>query len=510
MLLDSNLDYMIYKKHLVDILQYLNCITFSHIISLDENWHHENDSGALAAKIHKGVYRIIDLIAMSSWELIPSVLQFLLSLIPLWTSAVSTIPIILTTMGLFVFITYKGHNRVKLIRSDYAELEEHSGSLFIQGIQGHTDLSANNGLELFVSNFVSTQFNMNKLDTKEANILVYRYGILKLMIIFSSQILLLYVMFTELKRGRINEGIFFANMTIINKIFSSMDRIARIFNNVSKAEEGVSRVYQIHQTYTKMTEGRQTCTPQGDICFEGITFSYEDKPVLDDVSLYIPAGTTTALVGTSGSGKTTLTKLLQRRYDPQRGNIRIGGVDIRNFTFSNLRSIIPLVSQDICIFNNSIEYNITLGNETDPTTLEHISKMCCLYDFIKDKGGFDTQVGERGLKLSGGQKQRLSIARALLRVHNLIAEGLSPIVILDEPTSALDSQTESIIMDGVSKLHSMGATIIIVAHRLATIQDADQIAVFSQGKLVEIGNHTHLLRLNGFYSDLVNKQQLNS
>lgn len=239
---------------------------------------------------------------------------------------------------------------------------------------------------------------------------------------------------------------------------------------------------------------------KGDIRFEDVSFSYaSDAPVLDHISLHVESGKTLALVGPSGGGKTTICHIIPNFYQVQSGRVFIDHEDIQNFTLDSLRKNIGIVQQDIYLFNASILENIQYGR-LDATREEIIAaaKMANIHDYIMGlEHGYDTQIGERGSRLSGGQKQRLSIARVFLKNP--------PILILDEATSALDNATEILIQEALDKL-CQGRTTLVVAHRLSTIKNADQIAVIDEGKVMEQGTHEQLLEQKGIYSKLYESQ----
>ena len=248
---------------------------------------------------------------------------------------------------------------------------------------------------------------------------------------------------------------------------------------------------------------------EGDLVFDHVSFRYEtskyetNDEVLDDVSFHLEKGKTLALVGPSGGGKTTICHLIPRFYFIEKGHIYIDGVDIGDYTLNSLREKIGIVQQDVFLFGGTIKENILYGKPTasDEEVIEAVRRANIL-EFINSlPKGWDTEVGERGVRLSGGQKQRLSIARLFLKNP--------PILILDEATSALDNTTEMLIQKSLSEL-AKGRTCLIVAHRLSTIKNADEIAVISQGKIKEMGNHETLMKQNGIYADLYKLQFKNS
>ena len=245
-------------------------------------------------------------------------------------------------------------------------------------------------------------------------------------------------------------------------------------------------------------------TVQGDLIFDHVSFHYvENNEVLDDVSFHLEAGKTLALVGPSGGGKTTICHLIPRFYFLEHGHIYIDNIDISDYTLRSLREKIGIVQQDVFLFGGTIKDNILYGrpSATDEEVMEAARKANIL-DFINSlPNGWNTEIGERGVRLSGGQKQRLSIARLFLKNP--------PILILDEATSALDNTTEMLIQRSLQEL-AKGRTCLIVAHRLSTIKNANEIAVVSKGKIMEKGIHDELMKLNGIYSDLYRLQFKNS
>ena len=241
---------------------------------------------------------------------------------------------------------------------------------------------------------------------------------------------------------------------------------------------------------------------EGDVVFDGVTFAYktgDTDEVLKGVSFTAKQGKTLALVGSSGGGKTTICHLIPRFYKRDGGVISIGGVDINDVSSETLRAKIALVAQDVFLFAGSIKDNILYGNPnaTDEEVVQ-AAKRANIHEFILGlENGYDTEVGERGVKLSGGQKQRISIARAFLKDPSIL--------ILDEATSALDNMTEMQVQAALSEL-AKGRTTIVVAHRLSTVKNADEILVIENGKITECGNHESLVELGGLYAELYRYQ----
>ena len=240
---------------------------------------------------------------------------------------------------------------------------------------------------------------------------------------------------------------------------------------------------------------------KGDIVFENVSFAYDaERPILKNISLHVPAGKTVAIVGPSGAGKSTISRLLFRFYDVTGGRILIDGQNIADVKQESLRKAIGMVPQDTVLFNDTIRYNIRYGRPgaTD-AEVEAAAKMAQIHKFVLSlPKGYEALVGERGLKLSGGEKQRVSIARTILKGP--------PILVLDEATSALDSLTEQDIQEALRTV-SRNRTTVVIAHRLSTVIDADEIIVLEKGEIAERGTHKVLLRKKGLYSDMWNRQQ---
>jgi ATP-binding cassette, subfamily B, bacterial MsbA len=285
-------------------------------------------------------------------------------------------------------------------------------------------------------------------------------------------------------------------------IYPPLKNLNMLQNWFIQAQAASERVFELLATQSSVPEPaapKMLHADQADIVFEGVDFNYGEKPVLRNINLTVKAGRLVALVGSSGSGKTTLSNLLLRFYDPVRGTIKIGGVDVRDVRTRDLRNQIAVVTQETILFNDTVRRNIELGR-SGATNDEIVAaaKNAYAHDFIMEKpNGFDTVIGEKGATLSGGQRQRLAIARAVLKN--------APILVLDEATSALDTESERAVQAALDELMK-GRTTICIAHRLSTILHADMIVVLDRGRIVETGTHAELLRRGGVYQKLYELQ----
>jgi subfamily B ATP-binding cassette protein MsbA len=300
--------------------------------------------------------------------------------------------------------------------------------------------------------------------------------------------------------GQIAGSAFLTYFAIFSQVIPPFKQLSQAYPMIQRGAASMDRYEEILNADIKIIEKENPVPVTGfsrQVEYRNISFSYGRELVLDNVSFSIPKNKKIALVGASGSGKSTLADLLPRFYDVVAGSISIDDVNIKDFKVDELRSLMGIVTQEAILFNDTIANNIIFGQaNVDMKDVEEAARLANALEFIRSsENGFETVIGERGSKLSGGQRQRLAIARALLRNP--------PILILDEATSALDNESEKLVQQALDNLRQ-GRTTLVIAHRLTTIQDADEIIVLDKGKIVERGTHEHLLDSKGYYFRLYN------
>ncbi len=302
--------------------------------------------------------------------------------------------------------------------------------------------------------------------------------------------------------GEMTQGQLFSIVAAIMMMFTPVKRLTRVSNIIQKsvgAAEGVFTLLDEPRDIVDKPEAIEVPRARGEIVFDNVTFSYGDEAVLTDFSLHANPGEVIALVGPSGAGKSTVAGLMARFYDPQQGSVKIDGFDIRDISLESLKKNLAFVDQETFLFSGSVLDNIRYGKQdADAQSVADAAEQAYATDFInKLPQGYDTSIGDRGVRLSGGQRQRLCVARALLKD--------APVLILDEATSALDTESEAMVQKALGNLMK-NRTTLVIAHRLSTIMHADRIVVMDQGRVVQVGNHQELLAQGGLYRNLYDMQ----
>lgn len=363
---------------------------------------------------------------------------------------------------------------------------------YIQGMSVVRAFHGDKAAKQTLNNTIKETENQNfKLERKRIP-----YNVLEQVVLRVTSVLAILLSIWLFLQG--NMSLFNCLMMVVSAflVYSELESAGEMFFMLPMIDTSIDRVEEIDRA-PRMDEGGSVQVPKShDISFEHVDFSYGDRKIIDDVSFTIPEATTTAIVGPSGSGKTTLTSLMARFWDVNKGSVKLGGIDVKDYSLDSLMSNFSMVFQNVYLFNDSIENNIKFGKPAaSHEEVVAAAKAARCHDFIMAlPDGYDTVIGEGGATISGGERQRLSIARAMLKD--------APIVILDEATANVDPENEAELQAAIEALTG-GKTIIMIAHRLKTVRHANQILVVDHGRIVQHGTHDQLIQQKGIYADFI-------
>ena len=376
-------------------------------------------------------------------------------------------------------------------------------SLLYETIIGVRVVKAFNMEEAELKKFNEVNHTCYKLSMKSVKRMLLLGPVTELMGIIAG-VAVLVIKGQEVISGKISFGVMAVSLAALLSMVRPFKRISQVHAIIQQALAGSNRINEVLETPPSVKEADSPLILSGfkeRVVFENVSFNYGHTPILRNINLEIKRGQVLAIVGPSGAGKTTLLDLIPRFYDPVNGRVLIDGVDIKEFSFRSLRANIGIVTQETILFNDSIRSNIAYGMpQATQEQIEVAAKKAHIHDVIvRLKDGYNTFIGDRGVRLSGGERQRLAIARALLKD--------APILILDEATSQLDTESERLVQEAINLLIK-GRTVFVIAHRLSTVRNAARIVVMDQGKIVEEGAHEDLLAKNGLYKKLYQNQQI--
>ncbi len=478
---------------------------FQHLHNLSLRFHLARQTGGISRDLERGTRSISSLISYTLYSILPTLIEVFLVLGILFVRYdIIFVLITLASLTAYVVFTVKVSDWRINIRRAVNENDSAANSRAIDSLINYETVKYFNNEHWETQRYDAQLVQLEAASVRSQTTLAYlnlgQQGIIALGVT---------AMMWHAAAGVVDGSMTIGDLVLVNafliQLYIPMNFLGIVYREIRQALADIERMFALLGSEREIVDraDAQTLSAHSPVTVEfcAVDFAYDSKrTILHGISFQIPAGKNVAVVGASGSGKSTLARLLYRFYDVQGGSVRINGEDIRNLTQDSLRAAIGIVPQDTVLFNESILYNIRYGRpEASDTEVYQAAQAAHLHQFIESlPDGYQTQVGERGLKLSGGEKQRVAIARALLKNPQLL--------IFDEATSALDSKTERAIQSEL-ELASRGRTSLIIAHRLSTIMQADNILVMDNGQIIEQGRHSELLARGGTYARMWALQQ---
>ncbi|PAX06840.1 ABCB family ABC transporter ATP-binding protein/permease [Sphingomonas lenta] len=499
----DNLRNAVFERVGQDAARRLSADVFRHLHRLSLRFHLERRTGAVTKVVERGTKSIDTMLYFLLFNIAPTILELGIVLtifafdFGTWLVAATVVMVAVYIVFTRKVTDWRNQLRVRMNDLDtgavahavdsllnfetvkYFGAEERESRRYERAVAAYTDAAVRNENSLAWLN-VGQSFITNAMLALAMGVVAFGWS-----------------------SGRFSAGDVVFVSTLLSQLFRPLDLLGMVYRTIRQGVTDMAAMFELIDTSAEIRD-RPGAPPlavtAGRVRFENVRFGYEgEREILQGIDLDIPGGKTVAVVGPSGAGKSTLGRLLFRFYDVTDGRITIDGQDLRDVTQASLRAAIGIVPQDTVLFNDTIGYNIAYGREdASPDEVRAAARGASIAEFIEAQtDGYDTRVGERGLKLSGGEKQRVAIARTLLKDP--------PILILDEATSALDSRTEAAILDTLREIER-GRTTIVIAHRLSTVVDADEIVVLDGGRAAERGTHAQLLRRDGLYAEMWARQ----
>ncbi len=475
-----------------------------HLHRLSLRYHLQRQTGGLSRSIERGTTAIQSLLSITLFNLFPTLFEVGLVTVILWGAFDAWFAVVtFATVAIYVFFTaYTTEWRLKF-RREMNQLDNKANTRAIDSLLNYETVKAFGNEKLETTEYDSVMEEYEHASVRTQVSLAYM-NIGQSAIISIGVTLLMVMAGYGVVNGTMTQGDFVMVNTYMLQLAQPLNFFGFVYRNIKQALVDLEKMFEILDEVPEVEdsdEAKELALEGGTITFEKVTFAYDPRrPILKGVSFEVPAGKSVAIVGPTGSGKSTIGRLLFRMYDVTSGCIKIDGQDISQVTQDSLRQAIGIVPQDTVLFNNTLGYNLSYAKPgSDQNRIEDAARMAHIDTFIAAlPDGYETLVGERGLKLSGGEKQRVAIARVILKG--------SPILIFDEATSALDTHTEKEIQSNLAEV-SAGRTTLMIAHRLSTIVDADEILVLEDGEVVERGTHQALISGDGPYASAWRRQQ---
>jgi len=478
--------------------------TFHHMHRLSLRFHLQRRTGGLSRVIERGTKGIETVVRFAMLNIAPTMVEFVVvAVIFVWLFGVSYLGVLVVMIWGYLYFTIKASNWRISIRRDMNESDTDANGKAIDSLLNFETVKyfANEEME-------ARRFDKAMEGYERSAIRIWTsLGFLNFgqAVIFYSGFLAISIMsILGVMNGTLTLGDFVLLNTFLMQIYRPLNFIGFVYRELRQGLTDIEEMFKLLDQDPEIQDrpGAAALAVTGPVIrFEDVSFHYDpDRPILKGVSFEVPAGKTVAIVGPTGAGKSTISRLLFRFYEVTGGRVTIDGQDLRDVTQESLRSAIGMVPQDTVLFNDTIGYNIEYGRPgASPDEVRDAARMAQVAGFIETlPKGYDTPVGERGLKLSGGEKQRVAIARTILKSPSIL--------ILDEATSALDTKTERDIQAALDEV-SRNRTTVVIAHRLSTVVNADEILVLRDGQIAERGNHAALLQQDGLYAQMWNRQR---
>ena len=478
--------------------------TFVHLHKLSLRFHLERRTGGLSRVIERGTKGIETIVRFTILNTLPTLFEFVLTAIIFWVSyGFWYVLVTAATVALYIWFTIKASDWRISIRRSMNDSDTDANTKAIDSLLNFETVKYFGNEEMEARRFDRSMERYEKAATDVWTSLGWlNFGQGVIFGLGTTVMLILSAL--AVQRGEQTVGDFVFVNAMLLQLSVPLNFIGFVYREIRQGLTDIEQMFDLLEVKAEVMDAPEAAPldiRQGAISFKDVHFSYDPaRPILKGISFEVPAGKTVAVVGPSGAGKSTLSRLLYRFYDIQSGSVSVDGQDIRTVTQKSLRSVIGMVPQDTVLFNDTVAYNIRYGRpsatDAEVKAAAEIAQIAHFIDLLPE--GFDTKVGERGLKLSGGEKQRVAIARTVLKAP--------PILILDEATSALDTTTERDIQTALDVV-SKNRTTLVIAHRLSTVIGADEIIVLKSGEIAERGTHTALLQKNGLYASMWNRQR---
>jgi ATP-binding cassette subfamily B protein len=478
--------------------------TFDHLNRLSLRFHLDRRTGGVARAIERGKSAIEYLLAFTLFNILPTLIEIVLVCAILWGKySVSFALVTLVTLaGYVAFTVLITEWRTRFVR-EMNDLDTEAGARSIDallnyetvkyfGNEAYESERFDQALQRYERAAVRTKTTLSLLNIGQGAIIAVGLTILMIMAARGAA------------AGTLSVGDFVVVNTFLMQLYMPLNFLGFVYRQIRQSLVDIESMFALLTENVEVADtpgAGSLAVERGEVRFRDVVFGYNpDRTILKGVSFTVPAGRRLAIVGSSGAGKSTISRLLFRYYDVNEGVVEIDGQDVRAVTQATLRAAIGIVPQDTVLFNDTIYHNIAYGRPSaSPAEVERAARLARIHDFIASTPeGYETKVGERGLKLSGGEKQRVAIARTILKDP--------PILVLDEATSSLDTRTEKEIQASLDEV-ARGRTTLVIAHRLSTVVDADEIVVLEDGRVVERGRHAELLARRGVYADMWRRQQ---